>query len=263
VTLTIVAPPPGISTTIDPVSTTLTSATLTVAVAPGTASGSYPLTLRGQGTSLTRTTTLTVIVPPTSGVTVTLGTPNVTVPAGGTVLIPVRLTRTGTAVGQLIELRVAGIPPGGNAWIAPSFTTGDTATLQVLTAQSGSATLVVSAMVGAVPPSATATVTITPSAVPDFALLPPPELILPRGVFTPLALVVRRINGFAGVVTFGVVTPDANNFAVTITPNSTAGNGTTVNLYASPDVVPGRYVLVLRGTSGGLLRQALVTLVVR
>lgn len=263
VTLTLLSPPTGITATIDPVSTTLASASLTIAVAPGTAPGSYPLTLRGQGTALTRTTTLTVVVPQPSAVTVTIATPNVSVPAGGTVLIPVRLTRTGTAIGQLIELRVAGVPPGGNAWIAPNFTTGDTATLQVVAGQAGTATLTVSAVVGAVPPSATATVTVTPSAVPDFALLPPPDLVMTRGIFTPLTLVVRRSNGFAGVVTFSVITPDPNNFGVTITPGATAGNETTVNLYASPLVAPGRYVLLLRGTSGSLVRSALVTLVVR
>jgi len=263
ITLDVTGLPAGVTATANPASTTLTTSTITIAVAASTVPGIYPLAVRGAGTNLARSTPLTLTVPAPSGVVVTLANASAGVPAGGTVLVPVRLTRMGTAVGQLLELRVTGVPPGGNAWISPNFTTGDTATLQVVTAQPGTTTLVVSAVIGSVPPTANFTVTAAPSTAPDFSLVPQTEVTLTRGIFTGSSVAIRRTNGFIGVVSFAAILPDANQFAVTFTPGATNGNGAQLMLYASPQVAPGRYVVTLRGTSGSLVRDALVTLNVR
>ncbi len=254
--------PSGVTATANPSSAAGTSSVLSIAVGASVAPGTYPLVVRGVAGTLTRTTplTLTVPAPPSGSVAITLGTTTVTVPAGGVVQVPVRLTRTGTAIGQLIELRTA----GGHAWVAPNFVTGDTATLHVVGTATGASTIVVSAAVGAIPPSATlAVTTVTPTA-PDFALVPAsPDFTLNRGIFTPFALDIRRLAGFTGAVTLTAVTDQPGAWAVNFTPATVTGTSAQVDVYASDLVPVGRHLLILRGTSNGVTRSVFMTLNVR
>ncbi|MBK9976607.1 MAG: hypothetical protein IPP20_01550 [Gemmatimonadetes bacterium] len=266
VTLDVVGLPAGVTAAANPASATGSTSTVTLAVGASASPGSYPLTVRGTAGSLTRTAPLTLVVPapPTSSIAIQLLTPTVTIASGGLVAIPVRLTRTGVAVGTRVELRVATFPPGGRAWITPNFTTGDTATLQVLGGLVGNWPVVVSVALGASPPTAVATVNVVAATTPDFALAPTPsDLVITRGVFTPLALDIVRSGGFTGAVSLTAITDNPGNYAVNFSPASTTGNGVQVDVYASPNITPGPHVLILRGTSGGITRQVVMTLNVR
>ena len=99
------------------VSATATTSRLTVAVNALATAGTYNIPIRGTSGSLSKSATLvlTIPAPPPNNVTISVLTPSARVASGGTTQIPIRLTRTGTAVGQLLELRSAGVPAGGNA----------------------------------------------------------------------------------------------------------------------------------------------------
>lgn len=175
--------------------------------------------------------------------------------------IPVRLVRTGTAVGQQLELSVTGLPAGGVAWVTPSFTTGDTATLQIVGGPVGSSTVTVSAMVGSIPPSASATVNVVTSSAADFSVVPAQTtLAITRGgMFTPVTVNIRRVAGFSGAVDLSAVTDQPAAYAVNFTPSSTTGNNVLMEIYVGTQVPAGPHVIVVRGTSGGIVRTALIT----
>lgn len=82
----------------------------------------------------------------------------------------------------------------------------------------------------------------------------------------PLAVDTRRTNGHSTPVARSSTNPDANNWGTNITPSTatpTSATSVIVNFYASPLVVPGTYVVAVRGTSGAAVRGALVTVFVQ
>ncbi len=259
--------PNGVTAAITPSATMGTTATVAVSVSPTAPAGTYPLVVTGTAGTLSRTATLslTIPAPPPSLVSIELLASSVTVASGATTTIPVRLTRTGSAVGQQLELRVAGLPAGGAAWVTPSFTTGDTATLQIVGGTVGTSTISVSAVVGANPPTASVTVNVVTPSTPDFSLVPSATTLglVRSGPFTPITLDIRRVAGFSSAVVLDAITDQPGAYAVNISPGSTSGTSALVEIYVSELVSPGVHVLVLRGTSGGLVRTARLTIVVR
>jgi hypothetical protein len=192
----------------------------------------------------------------------------VTVGVGGTLLVPLRVLRTGGFAGVQIQIAATSFPgAGGNAWIAPSRITGDTAVLQILGGSVGQHPVIVTAAGGAFVRTATVMVNVVASPTPDFALIPQSfELVLPRGQFKPLGVDIRRTNGHGSTISFSSISPDVNNWAINITPSTatpTSATSVIANFYASPNVAPGIYVVALRGTAGGVERGALVTVFVQ
>jgi len=185
------------------------------------------------------------------------------VTSGGTTQIPIKLTRTAVAVGELLELRSTGVPVGGNAWITPSFTTGDSATLNVIGASAGTYNVAVSVARGAFPPTDIAQINVTPSTAGDFSLLPAPQtLILPTGTSTGAAIQIGRTNGFAGAVSFVAITDKPTDYLITFSLSSTTGSGMGMTIYVSPTVSLGPHVMKIRGTSGSIVHEVRMTLIV-
>lgn len=257
-----VALPAGVTLSVIPAIVPGNSAALTFNVSGAAVPGTYPIVIRGTAGTLVRTTTLslTIPAPPPSNVTVQVVTPNVSVPEGGTIKVPIKLTRTSTAIGQLLELRLTGIPIGGNAWIAPSFTTADTATLYVIGGTPGVAKLTVTAALGAFPPSDVATVTVTPSTAPDFAIVPAPQTLnMSTGVYAPMAVEIWRKNGFTAPVSFTATGDIAGQYQFRFSLTQTTGSAVGFDIYASPNVPEGPHQITVRGTSGNTVREVTMT----
>lgn len=257
--------PAGVTVTPVPavVNANVTSTKLTVAVSNVAVPGTYSITVRGVAGSLTKTATLslTIPAPPPSDVTITVLTPSTTVASGGTTQIPIKLTRTGTAVGQLLELRSTGVPAGGNAWITPSLTNGDSAVLNVIGGTAGDYNVAVSVALGAFPPTDIAAINVMSSTSGDFSLLPAPQtLSMPTGMSTGAALQIGRTNGFTGAVSFQAFTDKPADYQVAFSLNSTTGNGIGMTIYVSPNVALGPHVMKIRGTSGSIVHEVSMTL---
>ncbi|MBC8087847.1 MAG: hypothetical protein H7Z40_11325 [Phycisphaerae bacterium] len=265
VTIDAVALPPGITMTPIAAAVTAPSVALSFNVSNAAVPGTYPIVIRGIAGTLTRTTTLalTVPAPPPSPVTIQLLTPNVVAPSGSIVRIPIKLTRTGNAVGQLLELRLTGMPAGGRAWISPSFTTGDSATLHVTTGTPGVASIVVSAVIGAFPPSDVATVTVTASTAPDFVIVPAPQTLnVATGEYTTMIVEVGRKNGFSGAVSFQATGDIAGQYAFRFSSSQTTGATVSLDIYASHNVPAGPHLITIRGTSGAVVREVTMTVLI-
>jgi len=264
VTIDALTVPAGVVVTSTPtvLNTSTTAASVKVTVGATANAGTYSITVRGVSGSLTRTAilTLTIPPPPPSDVTIRVLTLTTTVASGGTTQIPIRLTRTGTAVGALLELRTSGVPLGGNAWITPSTTLGDSATLNVIGGNAGIYFVGVSVVRGAFPPTDIAGVTVTASSAGDFSILPAPQtLSVPTGTPTSAAVQIGRTNGFAGAVSFVAITDRPSDYQVTFSLNSTTGSGIGMTITANSNVPTGPHVLRLRGTSGSIVREVSMT----
>jgi len=265
VSIDAVSLPPGVTMTPNSIAATAQNAALTFNVSNTTAPGTYPIIIRGISGALARTTTLslTIPIPPPSPVTIQLLTPNVSATTGSTIKIPIRLTRTGNAIGQLLELRLAGFPIGGHAWIAPSVTVGDSATLTVVAGTPGVARIVVTAALGAFPPSDVANLTVTPATAPDFAILPAPQTLnMSTGSFIPMGVEIWRTNGFTGAVSFQATGDIAGQYQFRFSLTQTTGSAVGFEIYASPTVPVGPHLISIRGTSGSVVREVTMTIVV-
>ncbi|MBW4720623.1 M4 family metallopeptidase [Saccharothrix obliqua] len=137
VALSVSGAPSGVTARISPESVTSgQSATLTVQVAAGTAAGTYPLTVRGQGTQAhTVTYNLTVgNEPPKNDFAVALNPNSGEVQPGGTATTTVGTTVTSGAA-QKITLSASGLPTGATATFDPSsLASGESAKLTIATA---------------------------------------------------------------------------------------------------------------------------------
>lgn len=259
--------PAGVTVVSSPAtaSPAVTSTKVQVDVGSAAAPGTYSITVRGIAGALTKTATLTLTIPapPPSDVTVQLLTPTINVPSGSTTEIPIKLTRKNNAVGQLLELRSTGVPVGGNAWISPSFTTGDSATLYVIGGTAGTSKIVVAAVFGAIPPTDIATVNVQPPTSPDFSVTPAPQTLnMSVGASSTMGVEIGRTNGFTGAVAF-TATPDApGNFVVTFSLNSTTGSGIGMTVRAGSGVSVGPHTIKVRGTSGALSHEVTMTVII-
>lgn len=256
VQLTTANVPTGFTVAYNPAATTANSA-VTIGVAATVPAGFHQFDLVGTARGRTRTARVGVTVlseaPPT--VTVVVGSPELVLTPGETALVPVRLIRTGTAIGQLLELRVTGFPLGGNVRHSPAITYGDTATLQIIGGTPGRSIITVVATFGIFPPAAFIDVTVVPSTTPNFSILSLPGVLrLSRGVVTDAWLEIVRVNGFTGDVNFDVITDSPGNYTVEFFPAN------RMQVTVGPNVPLGDHVLIIRGFSGGQMRTTLMTL---
>ena len=257
--------PAGVTVTPSPavVNALSTSSRLAIAVSAAAVPGTYAMTVRGVSGVITRTQalTLTIPAPPPSDVTITVLTPSNTVASGGTTQIPIKLTRTAATIGALLELRSAGVPAGGHAWITPSITSGDNAMLNVIGGIAGTYTVAVSIARGAFPPTDVATINVTPTTAGDFSLLPAPQTLdVPTGASTGAAIQIGRTNGFTGAVSFVAIADKPTDHSVTFSLNSTTGSGMGMTIFVSPNAALGPQVMRIRGTSGSLVHEVSMTL---
>lgn len=259
--------PAGVTVVSAPIVATsvVNSTKLSIGVNSTAAAGTYPIIVRGVGGGITKTTTLslTIPAPPPNNVTIELPTSSINIAAGATTQIPIKLTRTGTAVGMLLELRSAGFPIGGNAWISPSFTTGDSAVLTVIGGLPGTSNVAVSVALGAFPPTAVAAINVQASSTPNFSLTPAPQTLnMNAGQSVTMGVEIGRTNGFTGPVSFTAIGDAPGNFNVTFSLNSTTGSGIGMTVIASGSVSAGPHTILIRGTSGAVVREVPMTVVI-
>ncbi|CCH28427.1 M4 family metallopeptidase [Actinosynnema sp. NPDC047251] len=136
VALTVTGQPSGVTATLNPASVTSGgSSTLNIAVAAGTAAGTYPLTVRGQG-STTHTVTYNLTVgtaPAEDDFAIALNPASGETNAGGTLTTTVGTTVT-SGESQKVALTAAGLPAGATASFAPAtLAAGESSKLTIAT----------------------------------------------------------------------------------------------------------------------------------
>ena len=264
-TLDVQGLPAGVTAAFLPPASPTASTPLVVSVGAAVAPGTYALTVRGVAGALTAAAPLSLTVAvPTSNFTLQLP-PSITIRTGETALIPVTIARTGGFVGTQIQIGINSFPAGGNGWVGPTVTRGDTTTLQVIGGIPGTHPVSIIASGGSLIRTAAMQVTVVASTAPDFALVPQgKELQVPRGQFVPAVLLINNYNGFNGPITLSAITDNPSNYYVSFTPSVPAGfTSVNVEIYASPNIAPGPHLIVYRGVSNGVERRAVLTIFVQ
>lgn len=142
VTLTAAGLPQGVTAAFDPAAPTGNSSTLTLTAAAGAATGATTVTVQGAGTGVGNRTTslaLTVQAPaPAGDFTLSLNPTSLQFQQGAVATTSVDINRTGGFTGN-VTLTATGLPQGVTASFDPASTSGNSATL-TLTAAVGAAT---------------------------------------------------------------------------------------------------------------------------
>ena len=258
VTLSLDAPPQGITATFNPAAPTgtATTSTATISVPANATLGTHNVTIKGTATGLTdRTTTVAVTVTAAATFTISATPTSVTVPAGGTGNTSVAIVRTNFTTD--VALSVASVSPA-NAGITGVFTP---ATLTGATLQSN---LVISAAANVTPGTYTVTaqgvggtltrtvpitVTVTGAASVTLSMSPATLSIQQGGSSTSTLTAVR--NNYTGNITPSV-TGAPTGMTVTFNPNPiTSGTTSTVTVNVGAAVPLGLHTLTITGATTG------------
>ena len=198
--------------------------TTTAQVVPGT----YPVTVAGTSGSLTRTTTLTLVVQGPPDFTIQVSPATQSVPAGGSAAYQVALASINGFVGDE-TVTVTGLPAAvGTASVAPSvISTVGSAVLTIATlgtAALGTYQLQVTGAAGTISHSTTLTLTVT--APPDFAVTATPTTrSVAAGSTAGFSVTVTPVNGFSAPVTLALTGLPAAVGTAGFSPAGVTGNG--------------------------------------
>ena len=156
---------------------------------------------------------------------------------------------------QSVALSVSGLPGGVSASFNPtSGTPSFTSTLSVTVAPSvspGTFTLTIVGVGGGV--THTASVTVTVSAAPDFAIsVSPPSQVVLQGQTTSYSVNVNALNGFNSQVSLSVSGLPSGANGVFSNPTGTPNFASTLTVTLPSDVSPVSYTLTVTGSGGGL-----------
>jgi len=257
VALSISGLPAGVTASFTPATISKTGS-LSLAVGSATASGTYPLTIKGTSGSLSSTVTLQLTIPAPS-FTLSSAKSSMTLLVGGssgtTVLTLVRPVNLPSAV----ALSVTGLPIGISSAFSPSSTTS-------------TSTLILTPTVNAVPGTYTVTAKgssgSTTSSVNILLTVPAPSFTLSSSSSS----LSMQVSGATVASTITIVKPLnlANAVALTIagvphgitaafSPSSTSSTS-ILTFTPSASAVPGVYSVKVTGTSAGIAASATILL---
>lgn len=266
VTLAAEGVPNGVQVTFSPASltTSVTSATVAIAVGATAAVGTSSFTITGTGAGVATTSipfALTVATPP--GVTVSAITAQqLSQGTSSATAIPLVLTRTGGLAGDL-TLALEGAPTGITATFTPNPVAGTGAQMTLnaaATTAPGSYALAVRAT-GAGGASGTSpfTLTITAAEAGSVSInTVPATLSVVQGQTALTTVNIARAGGFTGAVTLSASGLPAGTTA-TFTPEVAAGTQAQLGLVVGAATPAGSYPVTVRAQGAGV-REATTTL---
>jgi hypothetical protein len=163
-----------------------------------------------------------------------------------------------------VAMSVSGLPPGAIASFDPAAVTGSgSTTLRVSTGSStpaGSYVLTIAGTIGTLKRTAQVALVVTA----DFTLsVTPSSRTISRGGSTTYTVTVAAGQGFSGTIRLTVA--DLPRFVnARFKPDQLSGSGTsTLSITTNKNIAVGTSSLTINGTSGGVVRSAVATLVVQ
>lgn len=233
----------------------------TVAVAPGTATGTTLVTLAGTATGVagSRTASFSLEVRPGPDFSLTASPAAISIASGGAATVTVGATSLNGFSGSVAVTAQA--PPG--LTVTPSsFTLAPGATQNVeLRVASGTAPGSLAATfegtAGGVPAPRTASVQVAVTNAPDFGLtVSPPALRAAAGSSTPVTVLLTPLFGFGGRATLTVSGLPAGAAVTPASPTLEPGVPAALTLRLAPSAAPGTYALAFRAAEvGGTLQR--------
>jgi hypothetical protein len=280
VTLSLDAPPAGVTATFNPAAPTGNTSTATINVASTVANGNYTLTIKGAATGVTpavaglideaaaagdRTTTLTLTVAAVADFTISAAPNAGTAAPGGTVNSTITIARTNHTAD--IALSLVTPPAGITGAFTPATLTGAVLTSNLVlniagTVAAGVYPVTVQGTGGGVTKTTVVTVTVA-AASGDFTISASPNAgtAAPGGSVNS-TITIARTNHTADVA-LTLVTPPAG-ITGTFTPATLSGAVLTSNLVLNiaGTVAAGVYPVTVQGAGGGVTKTTVVTVTV-
>lgn len=235
-----------------------TSASLTFQVAGTAAAGTVTATVRASGQGVQQVSaplSLVIAAAPAQNFAVALGQASAVLTQGGSVTVPVQITRTNFT--GAVTLSASGLPQGVTAAFDPAAPTGNSSTL-TLTAAAGAATGAATVTVqgaGTGVGNRTASLALTvqaPAPMGDFTLsLNPTSVQFQQGAQTTTSVNINRTGGFTGTVTLSA-SGLPQGVTAAFNPASTDGNSATLTLTAASGAATGAATVTVQGTATGI-----------
>ncbi len=249
VTLAVTGGPVGVGANFTPTTVTGTTSTLTLAVTPVVAPGTYNLVLRANGAGVTeRTVPLTLTVTPTGSFGLTAGPAALSILAGQSASSTITITRTENYSGT-IALTSTGAPTGVTVSFVPSSVTTGTSTSQMnvvvdASVPPGSHTITVRGN-GPNVGEQTTTVALTVTAGSFTIAAAPNALSVEAGATGTSTVTLTRTGGYSQAVAMTATGVPAGVQA-TFNPASVTGTTSTLSLVVGAGVTPGAYPITVR-----------------
>jgi subtilase family serine protease len=240
---------------------TNSAAGITVTVASTVLPGTYTLNLTGTGGGVTKTAAvaLTVSAPPSFSLAASSSTLSVSQGKTGSITLT---TAALSGFTSAVALTASGQPSGMTiSFSAASIATPGSATMTVAAASSvvaGSYPLTVTAVGGGL--TRTATVVVTVTAPPDFALVATPSVLtVPRNSSASTVITATSTGAFSSPLTLAISTPTGFTPAFSLT----SSGALTLTVKALSTVAVGSYNATLTATGGGITHSIVLQLVVK
>ncbi len=264
--------PAGVTVSFNPASIAAPgsgTSTMTMAVGPTTAPGTYPITVTGSGGALMHTTTvtLTVTAAPVPDFTISGSPGSVTVGLGnsGTSTIGVAisggfssavgLSATGQPAGVTVSFNPASIAAPGSGSSTMTMTVGSTTA-------PGTYPITVTGSGGGIMHSTAVTLTVTASTSADFSLsVSPTSVTTTRGHHGTATITITPSNGFTGKVTLSA-SGQGSGVTLGINPNPATGVS-ALTLAADATATLGTTTITIKGVSGSISHTTTISLTVQ
>jgi uncharacterized membrane protein len=259
ITLALEGAPAGITGSFDPNPAPGTQATLTVTAQPTTATGTYPLTIRGTATGAperTTTVTLTVYDASIAGFTLSLSTGSLAIAKGGSGTVIVTITRSGGFTGP-VTLASEGHPTGVTPIFDANPATGNTSNLLLEVSSqvpAGAYPITIRGEAAGLTRRVTLDLRVEEGSGFSVALAPASVTLAPGTSAQVVTVTINRTGGFAGEVALSATGVPAN-VTGTFSPQSTTGSSAQWTLTAAAGAAPGNSTVTVHGTATGMTEQ--------
>ena len=218
--------PAGATASFSPNPASGNSSAMTVTTATTTPTGSFTVTITGDSGSLTRNTSVTLVVIGAGDFSIS-ATPSRTVSAGASTTYTVNISRPGGFAGA-VTFSATGLPAGATASFNPPAS-GNSSGMTVTTATTtptGSFTVTITGVSGSFTHTTSATLVVT--VAPGFSLsATPSSQTVSAGASTIYTVNISRTGGFTGAVNFSATGLPAGATA-SFSPNPASGDSLTV-----------------------------------
>ncbi len=258
VTLAVTGGPVGVGASFSPSPVTGTTSTMTLAVTPVVAPGTYNLVLRANGTGVAeQTIPLTLTVTPTGSFGLTAGPAALTIVAGQSATSTITVTRTEGYAGT-IALTSTGAPTGVTVSFVPTSVTTGTATSEMTvvvdaTVPAGSHTITVRGN-GPNVAEQTTTVALTVTAGSFTLAAAPTAVSVQAGATGTSTVTITRVDGYAQAVAL-TASGVPEGVQATFAPASVTGTTSTLTLVVGAAVTPGAYPITVRALGPNVAEQ--------
>ncbi len=250
VTLSLDAPPAGITATFNPAAPTTNSSVATIAVASTVTPGNYNVTIKGTGSAGDRTTIVAVTVTAAASFTLAASPSALSLAPGGSGNSTVTIVRTNLTAD--IALTLVSPPAGITGVFTPATLTGTTLTSTLAinvasTVVAGVYPITVQGVGGSLTRTAVVTVTVAAGASVSLSFTPA-ALSIQQGGSGSTTLNATRSN-YTGTITPSVAGAPAG-LTLTFNPNPLTGNSAAVTVNVGAGVAVGTHNLTITGASG-------------